>query len=229
MISSLDCKHCLKKLYIFTTPTGILGNVLNKILHDLWSQFLASFPSPISHESYFDSLRSLFKFHLLNEAVPKRQWIGLLGHNNENWKNPPTTSLWCKSFVLHWVLFTPAISQSYLDCQFMKLKLCLYIHLFIWGRIIDTSCYSCSFSHYKDFPAFLPLWTSELIYSILLGTLAMSYMKNGSWRGRLIRNFNSGFAHSAVMCKSFIDPRSPFPHLLKISVAEAPKDHVFIP
>lgn len=216
MICSLDHKHCLKNHYIFTTPTGILGNVLNKILNDLWSQFLASFPSPISHESYFNSLRSLFKFHLLNEAIPKRQWIGLLGHNNGNWKKLPTTSLLGKSFILHWVLFTLAIFQSYLDCQFMKLKLCLYIHFFIWGWIIDTSFYICNFFHCEDFPTLLLLWISVLIYSLLLGTLDTSYMKYGSWSGHLIRNFNSSFAHSAVMCKFFIDPGSPFFHLLKI-------------
>lgn len=140
MIYSLDHKHCLRNHYIFTTPTGILGNVLNKILHDLWSQFLASFPSPISHESYFNSLRSLFKFHLLNEAIPKRQWIGLLGHNNENWKKLPTTSLLCKSFILHWVLFTPAISVlpwlSVHEAQIMSLYSSLHLGRDNWYQLL---------------------------------------------------------------------------------------------
>lgn len=64
-----------------------------QILLDLWSKCMAVFPSPICHDNYFNSLRSLFKFLLLNEAIPRRRWIEHRGHNNENEKKPPTTSL----------------------------------------------------------------------------------------------------------------------------------------
>ena len=79
-------KSCLKNHCIFTTPTSISWVSYIQILLDLWSQCLTSFPSPICHENYFNSLRSLFKFHLLNEAIPRRQWIGHRGRCNENGK-----------------------------------------------------------------------------------------------------------------------------------------------
>ena len=78
--------HALKNHCIFTTPTSISWVSYIQILPDLWSQCLTSFPSPICHENYFNSLRSLFKFHLLNEAIPRRQWIGHWGQLQWKWK-----------------------------------------------------------------------------------------------------------------------------------------------